>query len=183
MRNGNAINFFDFNFETKLLTDVYTWPLPELPQGLKYNFYDHKGDYIYYSYPNPQTMLEDMAIFHIPTQKVTNVAHSHSGRITGMLHFNDTVMLTTSMAGELKVWMRDGETYVQQAEYTEKLRNCFNPQNLKLELLFLDISEVSGTKCISVGTNDGRLLLFVGNDLTFSQVLFKGDAYVIYFLN
>jgi hypothetical protein len=46
-------------------------------------------------------------------------------------------------------------------------------------LLFLDISEVSGTKIITVGTNDGRLLFFIGNDLNFNQVLFKGDAYVI----
>jgi hypothetical protein len=132
LRNGNLINFFDFNFETKALSDVFTWNLPELPQGLKYNYYDHKGDYLYYSFPNPQTMLEDMAMFHIPTQKIIQVAHSHSGRLTGMLHFNDSVLLTTSMAGELKVWVRDGETFVQQAEYTEKLRLCFNPQNLKL---------------------------------------------------
>lgn len=123
-------------------------------------------------------MLEDMAVLHVPTQKLIHVPNSHSGRLTGMLHFNETVVLTTSLAGELKVWVRDGETLVQQAEYTEKLRLCFNPQNLKVELLFLDISEVSGTKCITVGTNDGRLLFFVGNDLAFNQVLFKGDIYV-----
>jgi hypothetical protein len=45
--------------------------------------------------------------------------------------------------------------------------------NQKIELLFLDISDVNGTKCITVGTNDGRLLFFVGNDLAYSQVLFK----------
>jgi hypothetical protein len=37
---------------------------------------------------------------------------------------------------------------------------------------------VSGTKIIAAGTNDGRLLFFIGNDLAFQQVVFKGDAYV-----
>lgn len=53
-------------------------------------------------------MLEDMSLFHIPTQKIIHVSNSHSGRLTGMVHFNDNVLLTTSMAGELKVWLRDG---------------------------------------------------------------------------
>jgi hypothetical protein len=77
-------------------------------------------------------MLEDMSLFHIPTQKIIHVGNSHAGRITGMVNFNDNVLLTTSIAGELKVWLRDGETFVQQPEYTEKLRLSFNPQNLKL---------------------------------------------------
>jgi hypothetical protein len=79
--------------------DVYTWNLPDLPNGLKYNFYDHKGDFIYYSYPNPQTFIEDMAIFQISTQKIIVVNNSHQGRITGMAHFNENVLLTTSLAG------------------------------------------------------------------------------------
>jgi hypothetical protein len=182
LRNGNVINFFEFNFETKALSDVFNWPLPDLPANLKYNYYDHKGEYIYYSYPNPQTLIEDMGIFHIPTQKAIHIANSHSGRITGMAHFNDNVLLTTSVAGELKVWLKDGETYATHAESTERLRASFNPQNLKLELLFLDISEVSGTKIIAVGTNDGRLLFFIGNELSFNQVVFKEEAYVIDFI-
>lgn len=28
LRNGNIINFFEFNFETKALNDVFSWPLP-----------------------------------------------------------------------------------------------------------------------------------------------------------
>jgi len=34
----------------------------------------------------------------------------------------------------------------------------------------VDISEVMGVKVIAVGTSDGRLLLFIGNDLDFKQV-------------
>lgn len=179
LRNGNQVHFFDFNFETKALNDVFTWSLPELPAPLKYNFYDHRGDYLYYSFPNPQSMLEDMAVFHIPTQKVLHVQNSHSGRITGMVHFNDSILLTTSVAGELKVWQQTGDTFLQQAEYTEKFRLSFNPHGLKLELLFLDITEISGTKIIAAGTSDGRLLFFIGAELSYREVVFKGDAYVI----
>jgi hypothetical protein len=173
------VHFFDFNFETKALNDVFTWSLPELPPNCKYNFYDQRGDYIYYSFPNAQSMLEDMAVMHIPTQKVLHVQNSHSGRITGMVHFNDTIMLTSSTAGELKVWQQTGETFIQQAEYTEKFRLYFNPHNLKLELLFLDITEISGTKLITAGTSDGRLLFFIGAELNYKEVVFKGDIYVI----
>lgn len=41
MRNGIDINFFEFNFETKTLGDVFKYQLPD-PNG-KYNFYDHKN--------------------------------------------------------------------------------------------------------------------------------------------
>ena len=161
---------------------MFNWPLPELPINLKYNYYDHKGEYVYYSFPNPQTLIEDMGIFHIPTQKTIHVSNSHSGRITGMAHFNETVLLTTSIAGELKVWIREGETYVTHPESTERLRCSFNPANLKLELLFLDISEVNGTRIIAAGTNDGRLLFFIGNELSFNQVQFKEETYVTDFI-
>jgi hypothetical protein len=50
------------------------------------------------------------------------------------------------------------------------LRSSFNPQNAKLELYFVDISEVAGTKVISAGTSDGRLLFFFGQDLAFKQL-------------
>lgn len=99
LRNANNINFFEYNIETQQFIDVFTWNLPDLPNGLKYNYYDHKGDFIYYSYPNPQTFIEDMAIFQISTQKIITVNNSHQGRITGMVHFNENVLLTTTLAG------------------------------------------------------------------------------------
>lgn len=40
MRNGPVVNFFQFSFETKGLTEVFKYDLPD-PAG-KYNFYDHK---------------------------------------------------------------------------------------------------------------------------------------------
>lgn len=40
MRNGGVVNFFQFDFETKGLQDVFNYELPD-PAG-KYNFYDQK---------------------------------------------------------------------------------------------------------------------------------------------
>jgi len=37
----------------------------------------------------------------------------------------------------------------------------FNADNKKIKLLFLDISVVNSIQVIAVGTNDGRLLLFM----------------------
>jgi hypothetical protein len=82
------------------------------------------------------------------------------------------------MTGELKVWQVTGDNIVVHNESTDKLKSCFNPQNAKVELYFIDISDVSGTKIISVGTSDGRLLFFIGNNLDYKHVLL-GEQYVI----
>lgn len=88
LRAGNTITFFDFNIETKGLNHVFTWNLPELANSMKYNFYDHKGEYIYYSFPNAQMLLEDIGIFHISTQTTILIENSNTTRVTGIAHFN-----------------------------------------------------------------------------------------------
>ena len=61
-----------------------------------------------------------------------------------------------------------------------KLQNYFNPTNVKVSLLFLDVSEFNGIKIMTIGTNDRRLLFFIGADLNFHQVSFNNEAYVMY---
>jgi hypothetical protein len=63
LRNGNDVNFFDFNCETKVLGDVFKYSLPD--PNSKYNFYDHKNEYIYYSRENPDTLYEDMGFYNL----------------------------------------------------------------------------------------------------------------------
>ncbi len=55
-------------------------------------------------------------------------------------------------------------------ETTERLRSQFNPVNAKLELYFVDISDVGGNRVICVGTSDGRVLFFIGQDLNYVPV-------------
>lgn len=103
MRNGVDVNFFDFNFETKILGDVFKYSLPD-PNG-KYNFYDHKNEFIYYSKENEELHYEDMGVYDLQKLKNYFVANSHQGKITGIAHFKDNVLVSSSMNGELKVWL------------------------------------------------------------------------------
>jgi len=176
MRNNNDVNFFEYNLETQALTDMYNWRLPDA-ETAKYSYYDHKGEFIYYGRDNLQGMYQDIGFYNLQAQKNYMALSAHQGKITGMAHFSPEVVLSTSMAGELKVWAITGDTIQVHNESTEKLKSCFNPQNAKLELYFIDISDVQGTKIIAVGTSDGRLLFFIGNNLDYKHVLL-GENYV-----
>jgi hypothetical protein len=96
-----------------------------------------------------------------------------------MAHFSENVIITTSMLGELKVWVKEGDEVKCHQESTERLKSQFNPQNAKLELYFVDINEIANTKIICIGTSDGRVLFFFGQDLVFKQVQLT-EQYVIY---
>ena len=138
LRNGNDVDFFDFNCETKVLGSLLKYSLPD-PNG-KYNFYDHKNEFIYYSKDNPDTFCEDMGMYNLQLGKNYYVSNSHQGKITGMAHFDQNVIITTTMNGEIKVWVVEGDQLKCHTEVSEKMRTDFNPQNAKLELYFLDIS-------------------------------------------
>jgi hypothetical protein len=111
------------------MCDIYKWSFPT--QG-NYHFYDQKGDKVYYSMENPQTSYEDIGCYSLTELKHYHIANSHRGRVTGIAHFNDTIMLSTSIDGELKVWIKEADNYAVHVDSTERLRTFFNPQNLKL---------------------------------------------------
>lgn len=118
-----------------------------------------------------------MGIHNLQLQKDYFVANSHQGKMTGLGHLKANVLLSTSMNKELKVWMQEGEQLACHQQSTEMLRANFNPQNAKIELYFLDISDIAGTKIVAVGTSDGRLLFWIGEDMQFKQVQL-GEQYV-----
>jgi hypothetical protein len=95
-----------------------------------------------------------------------------------MAHFNPNVMLTCSIEGELKVWCKENDQYTIHVESTKQLMQKYNPSNAKFELEFIDISELNGTKLITLGTSDCRLLFFIGEGLDFKAVTLS-EAYVI----
>lgn len=175
LRMGEDITFFSYNAETKAFAEIYKWKLPV--ENGKYVFYDQKGDYVYYSIQNATTTYMDIGCFQLSTLKNAYIPNAHNGRVTGIVHFNDTIMLSTSMDGELKVWMKEGDNYCIHQESSERLKKSFNPNNVKLELEFVEITEISGMKIIAVGTSDCRLLFFLGNELNLVPVSF-GESYV-----
>lgn len=168
MRNGPVVNFFQFSFETKGVTEVFKYDLPD-PAG-KYNFYDHKGQHIYFSKQNNDTMYEDIGVYNLETLKLNYLQNCHQGKVTGLAHLQENVLLSSSMDGELKVWLQEAETLVCHMESTQRLKSNFNPTNAKLELYFVEVQEVQGVKITAVGTSDGRLLFWLGNELEFRQV-------------
>ena len=46
----------------------------------------------------------DLGIFNLQDQKTNLCLNAHQSRITGVAHFNENILLSTSLSGELKVW-------------------------------------------------------------------------------
>ena len=107
MRNNADVSFFEFNWDTKNLVDMYSWKLPN-PE-VKYTFYDHKNQFIYYGRDNPQGMYQDIGFFNLEAQKNYIAPSAHQGSVTGLAHFSPEILLSTSMTGELKVWAVNGD--------------------------------------------------------------------------
>lgn len=116
MRNNSDINFFEFNLETKQLTDMYKWQLPD-PES-KYTFYDHKNEYIYFGRDNLQGMYQDIGFYNLQAQKLYMAQSAHQGKVTGLAHFSPDILLSTSMTGELKVWAVTGDNLQVHNEST-----------------------------------------------------------------
>ena len=106
MRNNKVVNVFNYNFDNNSFEDLYTWNLPDLPDNARFNYYDHKGENIYFTFPHHQTTYENLGVYNLKTLKLAVLMNSHTGRVTGCAHLNDDIMLTTSTAGELKAWRR-----------------------------------------------------------------------------
>jgi hypothetical protein len=180
MRNNLDVNFFEFNMQSRQLTDVFQWALPD-PNG-KFTYYDQKDDCIFYARQNPDLPYQDLGYYNLTTLKQAAVQGAHSDKITGVARLQENVFLSSSMNGELKVWFEEGGALKIHQEATDRLKSAYNPQNAKLEVYFVDVSEIQGTKIVAAGTSDGRLLFFLGGSLEFKQVAF-GEQYVTHWLN
>jgi hypothetical protein len=74
------------------------------------------------------------------------------------------------------VWKIEGDKLVLNLEINELINKCFKSGS-DLEVLFLSKESISGNQVIAAGTSDSRLLLWVGSEMKFQQVLFA-DPYV-----
>jgi hypothetical protein len=79
-----------------------------------------------------------------------------------MAHVSEDTMLSSCTNGEIKVWTRKEEEFVINADLTNRLMNGYNPNNNKIELLFLDLHVLNDVQLFTVGTSDARLLFFIG---------------------
>lgn len=77
-------------------------------------------------------MYQDIGFFNLKTLKSYYLANAHNGKVTGISHFSDQVLISTSFAGELKVWTVEGDAIKVHQESIQRLQSNFNPQNAKL---------------------------------------------------
>ncbi len=73
------------------------WTLPD-PNG-KYNFYDQKNAFIYYTRENPDTSYDDLGCYDVLQYKNYIVLNAHMGKVTGIAHFSPNILISTSMIG------------------------------------------------------------------------------------
>lgn len=97
MRNNIDVDVFEFMIDTKSFQSVYKWQLPD--QNGKFTFYDHKDENFYYARENPDMHLQDLGFFNLKSQKNCFVMNAHRGKVTGVAHFNENALLSTSMDG------------------------------------------------------------------------------------
>jgi hypothetical protein len=160
LRLGNEIKFYLYSHELSSLTEIYHYSLPSLKS--KYLFYNHSNEYIYFSCENEQTGCTDIGYYNLERKQHYYIANSHLGKVTGMAHVSEDTMLSSCTNGEIKVWTRKEEEFVINADLTNRLMNGYNPNNNKIELLFLDLHVLNDVQLFTVGTSDARLLFFIG---------------------
>jgi hypothetical protein len=90
------------------------------------------------------------------------------------------VVFSTSLDGNFKVWAYNPQdsTLTLDKGSSDKFLAFYSNQKPLPELIFLDIAEFNKTKIVSTGTNDGRLLFWIGVEMSFKQASF-GNKYVI----
>jgi hypothetical protein len=66
------------------------------------------------------------------------ITNSHTGKITGMAHWDCNTLLSASIAGDIKVWSKGSEGFMLNKPATEQLLSQYNPHNTPIEILFLD---------------------------------------------
>lgn len=136
---GNDISFYEYNPENSQLNDMnISWKLPE--SQCPYHYYENNENYLYFAYENSTTHFVDLGFYDILNQKVQVVENAHQKNVTGIIHFNSSLMLSSSIDGTIKVWKNEGDKLTLQKSATEMLEKCFNNGN-KTEILFLQFKK------------------------------------------
>lgn len=76
------------------------------------------------------------------------------------------------------MWSKGNEGFVLNKPATEQLRFQYNPNNIPIEILFLDTFTLNEVRITSAGTNDGRLLFWSGSGFEYMEFA-VGQRYVL----
>lgn len=106
---------------------VVNWCLPDVKEGYKY--YDHKESYIYFAFINENTRFMNIGFYNILTKEVKLIENAHQKDVTGLIHFNDNYLLSSSLDGTIKLWKKEGDNFLLDKGPTESLNSCFDLKN------------------------------------------------------
>lgn len=87
-----------------------------------------------------------------------------------MIHFTPNILLSSSKDGFIKVWNVSGNIVNLDKLSSDNLYKTYATQGKTTQILFLDLSVISGMKVLSAGTNDNRVLFFLGDQFQFNPL-------------
>jgi len=90
--------------------------------------------------------------------------------VTGVIHFNSEIILSCCKDGLIRVWKVNGGTALLDKQSSDSLVNTYFTGK-SLQILYLDLSTVNGLKILSAGTNDNRVLFFLGDRMQYTPLV------------
>jgi hypothetical protein len=78
--------------------------------------------------------------------------------------------LSSSKDGTIKVWKIEGTNAILDKASCDHLLQTYSAGK-KIQILFLDLSLVNGMKVLSAGTNDNRILFFLGDQMQYTPLV------------
>lgn len=100
-----------------------------------------------------------------------SIEQAHQSHVTDVLHFSPEIVLSSSKDGTIRVWKIQGTTASLDQVSTDNLFSTYSTTGKKMQILFLDLSMVNGMKVLSAGTNDNRVLFFLGDQMQYNSLV------------
>lgn len=144
-----------------------------LPENCDYHYFTTKSKYIFFAFENPNTKLSSIGVYSIFLGKVFAFDAAHTKKVTDMTEANingTNYILSASQDGSIKAWDLSDASLAFNQGITDAFTGMFNPQKLKIEVLFLNVEDVGGSPVLVAGTSDGRLLFWIGPEMNFQHV-------------
>jgi WD40 repeat protein len=99
------------------------------------------------------------------------IDEAHQSHVTEVIHFTPNILLSSSKDGFIKVWNVNGNTISLDKISSDNLFATYATQGKVTQILFLDLSFVGGMKVLSAGTNDNRVLFFLGDQFQYNPLI------------
>ena len=90
--------------------------------------------------------------------------------MTEVIHFSNDIVLSSSKDGTIKVWKIEGANAIMDKASNDHLLKTYSTGK-NIQILFLDLSVVNGMKVLSAGTNDNRILFFLGDQMQYTPLV------------